>query len=59
MKTFPEKEMAQVLFYKYLNGIKSSVSLDYLKIDFSPLTRAEPMMSEEEGSMNHGLGLME
>ncbi len=33
--TFPEKEMAQVLFYKYLNGIKSSVSLDYLKIDFS------------------------
>ena len=56
--TFPEKEMAQVLFYKYLNGIKSSVSLDYLKIDFSLTDFLEPIenMSEEEENYRSWVG---
>lgn len=47
---FPEKRLAQGQFYKYLNGIKSSVGSEYLKTAFSFNDFLEPVdnMSEEE-----------
>ncbi|MFC0234524.1 hypothetical protein ACFFIF_11020 [Vagococcus entomophilus] len=62
--TFPEKDMAQVIFNKYLDGIKSSISLEYLKTEFSLTGFLEPIenMSKEEEAYRkwvgaHGLSL--